>query len=289
MSRAPEGLARFGDKLVLGVCVAISLLLITSDDATRLRLGSTWAHRLTTPVEMAASKLDYFADVRSENERLRTRIAAMELDAAHILAERGRIEELRARAGFFERSRGHLVPARVIEFEMGRFPTYAKIRCNPADSLEVWQAVVTERGLVGRILEVLEPNLATVELITNLDSRISVEDVRTGVLGLLRYDGRRYLMDHVPRGEPVERGDVVHTSGLGQTVPRGLPVGTVAEIRSSPSELFQQIELTPAERVSTLDEVYVVLREGPWYVRPGDADTTLSTADVDSQGTEARR
>jgi len=280
MARTPEGLARFGDKLVLGVCVAISLFFVTSEEATRLRIGSAWAHRVTTPVELAVSKLDAFSGVRSENERLRSRIAALELDAAQILAERERIEELRSMAGFYERSRGHLVPARIIEMELGRFPRYAKILCTRTDSLRVSQAVVTEKGLVGRVREVLQPNVATVELVTNLDSRISVENVRTGVVGLLRYDGRRFLMDHVPRGEPVEVGDAVHTSGLGQTVPRGLPVATVAEIRSSPSELFQQIELRLTERIHALDEVYVVLREGPWYVRTADVEADSLTEDA---------
>jgi cell shape-determining protein MreC len=86
---------------------------------------------------------------------------------------------------------------------------------------------------------------------------------------MLRHDGRRFLMDHVPRGEPVEVGHVLHSSGLGGTVPRGIAVGKVAEIQSSPSELFQKITVEPFVRFSALDEVYVVVRSGPWYTREG--------------------
>lgn len=273
MSKGQEGLARIGDKLVLGICVAISIALIAQDEVTRLRVGSRWAHRLMTPVESVFDHFDSLRSVRAENERLRTRITAMELDAGQILAERERWEELRARAGFYERSRGRLRPGTVIELEIGRFPTRAKIRCNAeGDSLRLFQAVVTEKGLVGRIRDVLEPDIAMVELLTDLESRVSVEDVRTGVVGLLRYDGHRFQMDQVPRGEPLKVGDVLNTSGLGETVPRGLPVGEIVELRSSPSELFQTVYVEPFTRFSALDDVYVVSRPGPWYVRPADAE-----------------
>jgi rod shape-determining protein MreC len=274
MPKGQEGLARIGDKLVLGICAAISIAMITQDEPTRLRVGSRWAHRLLTPVETVFDHVDSLRDVRGENERLRARIAAMELDAGQILAERARWEELRERAGFYERSRGRLLPATVLEIEVGRFPTRAKIRCPEADSLRSFQAVVTEKGLVGRIQHVLEPQVAMVELLTDLESRISVENVRTGVIGLLRYDGRRFQMDQVPRCEPVRVGDVINTSGLGGTVPRGLPVGEIVELRSSPSELFQSVFVQPFTRFSALDDVYVVWRDGPWYVRPADSEPT---------------
>jgi rod shape-determining protein MreC len=285
MPKGQEGLARLGDKLVLGICVALSIALITQDDPTRLRLGSRWAQRLMTPVETVFDHFDSLRDVRAENERLRTRIAAMQLDAGQILAERARWEELRARAGFYERSRGSLLPATVLQLEIGRFPTRAKIRCTEVDSLRRFLAVVTEKGLVGRISEVLEPDIAMVELLTDLESRISVEDVRTGVVGLLRYDGHRFMMDQVPRGEPLKVGDIINTSGLGATVPRGLPVGEIEELRSSPSELFQSVFLRPFTRFHALDDVYVVWREGPWYVRPADAELM---APADSLGRGGR-
>ena len=95
--------------------------------------------------------------------------------------------------------------------------------------------------------------------------------------GLLRYDGRRFFVDHVPQGEPVAVGDPVMSSGLGGTVPRGLNIGTVKAVRSQPSELFQQITVEPFVRFAALDEVYVVTRPGPWYSRAGDLTSFQAT------------
>jgi rod shape-determining protein MreC len=95
--------------------------------------------------------------------------------------------------------------------------------------------------------------------------------VRTGVTGLLRYDGRRFFVDHVPQGESVMVGDEMFTSGLGGTVPRGIPVGSVVAVRSSPSELFQAVELESPVDFSALRRVYVITRPGPWYARNFEA------------------
>lgn len=288
MGDRPEGLLRFRDPLVLGVCVAASLFLLTRADDTRVRWGTRWAHALTTPVEAVVGRIESLVGLSRENAELRARLAALELDTEQILAEREGIEALRERAGFFERSRGRLMPARVIELVVSRFVEQAKIQSLGDDSLAVFQPVVTERGLAGRVREILGPDLGLVELLTDLDSRISVVAVETGVVGLLRYDGRRFVMDHVPRGEPVEVGAVLHTSGLGGTVPRGLPVGRVSELRSSPSELFQHVTVEPFVHFSGLDEVYVVTRPGPWYARANDL-TGFQATEPDTANGGARR
>jgi cell shape-determining protein MreC len=78
-------------------------------------------------------------------------------------------------------------------------------------------------------------------------------------------------MDHVPQGDPISPGDRLITSGLGRTVPRGLPVGVVRKVTPSQVELFQRIEVETHVKFSALSRVYVITREGPWYSRRGDS------------------
>jgi rod shape-determining protein MreC len=274
----PEGLARVGDKLVLAVCVITSLWLLSLDEETRVERAAGWAHRITTPVEWSIHLVNGAISLKQQNEELRARIAALELDARQIALERERIEELEHRAGFFENSRGNLMPAVVLELVVSRFPIQAKIRTFGTDSLRIWQPVVTENGLVGRVRQALGPDLGLVQLLTDEDSRVSVETVGSGVRGLLYYDGRTFLMDQVPQGDPVEVGDELVTSGMGGTVPAGLPVGKVRVVRASSAELFQHVEVEPAERFSTLGKVYVVVRPGPWYSRAMDIQLTEGLA-----------
>lgn len=265
-----EGLARISDRLVLVLCVGLSLWMMSWNEETRVRRATAWAHRVATPIERTIHFLEDLRSLRAENAELRAQIAALRIDAAYVEARRNRIEELEQRAGFYQRNRGRLRPATVLELEVGRIPIQAKIQTEDVDSLEILTPVVSERGLVGRISQVLGDGIALVQLLTHDESRISVRVARTGVTGLLRYDGRDFYVDYVPRGEPVVVGDRVFSSGLGGTVPEGIEVGTVAEVQSSPSELFLQVKLEPTVHFSAVDRVYVVTRPGLWYSRPGE-------------------
>lgn len=284
MAERPQGLQRVGDRLVLTVCVLLSIWMTTWDESDRVRRGAAWLHALVTPIEWTNRFAEDLLELKRENERLRARVAALELDLAHLERGRLRLEELEARAGFYERTRGRLAPAEVLELVVSRIPVQAKIKTFGADSLEVWMPVITENGLAGRVRQVLGHDLALVQLLTEEDSRISVEVVRTGVTGLLRHDGRRFFIDHVPQGDPVRVGDEVVTSGLGGTVPKGLVVGRVTRVRSAPSELFQEVEVESAVRFSALDRVYVVTRDGPWYA----GSEGMVSAVPDSQRAAAR-
>ena len=76
-------------------------------------------------------------------------------------------------------------------------------------------------------------------------------------------------------------GDQFSSSGLGGTVPEGIPIGTVTEVQSSPSELFLQVKLDPAVIFSAVYRVYVVTGPGPWYFRPNEyADAVADSADA---------
>jgi rod shape-determining protein MreC len=241
MAERPEALARLADKLVLAVCAVLAVWMMSWDEQVRVERGSAWAHRLTSPFEWATQVFSDFGAMRTENEQLRAEIQALRMDLEYLASVRARLDEMESRAGFYERDRGRLVPATVLELIVSRVPVQAKIRIFSDDSLRVWMPVVNEHGLVGRIRQVLGPDEALVQLLTEEDSRISVEVPRTGVTGLLRYDGRKFYLDHVPQGEPVQVGDPVMSSGLGQTVPRGLNIGTVKSVEPMPSELFQEI------------------------------------------------
>lgn len=270
MAERPEALARVADKLVLMLCVVLSVWMMSWDEQTRVERGSAWAHRLTTPMEWTTQVFTDLSAMKRENEDLRAEIVALRLDYDYMATIRTRADELESRAGFYERDRGRLVPATVLELIVSRVPVQAKIRTFSDDSLRVWMPVVNERGLIGRIRQVLGPDEALVQLLTEEDSRISVEVARTGVTGLLRYDGRRFHIDHIPQGEPVAVGDPIMSSGLGRTVPRGLTIGTVKSVRAVPSELFQQVEVETEVRFSAIRRVFVITDDGPWYSSEND-------------------
>ena len=58
--------------------------------------------------------------------------------------------------------------------------------------------------------------------------------------------------------ESVEVGDVVVTSGLGGVFPKGLPLGEVTSVESSPGALYLDIVVEPFSHAESYEEVLVV-------------------------------
>lgn len=119
---------------------------------------------------------------------------------------------------------------------------------------------VTSLGPVGRVHRVLK-NGANVMLITDVSSAVAVrlQSSRTGGILEGRGDNTCYLK-YVSKDVEVNIGERIVTSGLEGIYPRGLLVGYVTEVKSEGEEIFQFIEVTPAQDLNTLDEVAVLKR-----------------------------
>ena len=67
-------------------------------------------------------------------------------------------------------------------------------------------------------------------------------------------------LDYMVKSGDAKEGDVVITSGLGQVFPKGLPIGTISNVKEGEGTLFKEVEVTPAVDFSKLEEVLVLLR-----------------------------
>ncbi len=114
------------------------------------------------------------------------------------------------------------------------------------------------QGIVGRIVEVY-PQYAKVMLIVDRKSGADAMVQRTRVRGILQgKGGNRCSLEFVPKSADVQVGDLVLASGLVGIYPKGLVFGKVTAANKKNPGVFQEIEVTPAVDLSTLEEVLVV-------------------------------
>jgi len=71
----------------------------------------------------------------------------------------------------------------------------------------------------------------------------------------------------VPTHAGVHAGDTLVTSGLGGIFPKGIPVGTVKEVRKSDLDVMRQMEVSPFQDFSILEEVFVMEKEPDWIIK----------------------
>lgn len=181
------------------------------------------------------------ARLRSENEQMRQKDYAFET-----LRQENAL--LRRLLNFTPEAVVSFVSARVIADQGGSFVRNLLINAGSRQGVTRGQVVVSERGLVGRIVEV-GAWTSRVLLTTDLNSRIPVvvESSRwRAVLAGDNSDEPRllYLSDNAR----VAVGDRIVTSGHGGGFPPGMPVGIIASVtqggavRVRPHEEFQRLE-----------------------------------------------
>lgn len=139
------------------------------------------------------------------------------------------------------------------------------------DGMKVNMAVVTNKGLIGRIVRVT--NLySTVELITSLnDSNSNSKGIIVTASGkdesfgtVLNYDQKKHvlLVTKIRQDDPLEVGDTVVTSAYGTLYPQGLIVGKVLTRKISKEGLTYVANVKPSADFDRLREVLVIDTKG---------------------------
>jgi rod shape-determining protein MreC len=119
-------------------------------------------------------------------------------------------------------------------------------------------AVVVSEGVVGRVIDV-SATTAKVLLVSDPNSAVDVIIQRSRAQGIMEGRvGEFAILKYVQKGDDVEVGDKVITSGLGGTFPRGLLIATVTKVERKRPGVFQYVEVTPTVDFSRLEEVLIL-------------------------------
>lgn len=161
-----------------------------------------------------------------------------------------------AMAGSYE-----TVAARVIGRDPGNWFGSITLNRGSRDQVRVNMAVTTPDGLVGRVVSVTN-NTCEVLLITDPRSGVGALIQETRISGIV--EGTTVVsgmttMIHIPNSAEVTSGQVVITSGFGSLYPKNLPIGSILDIYSEPSGLFNSADVRPFADLSRLEEVLIIL------------------------------
>jgi len=199
--------------------------------------------------------------LEEENRSLRKEVALLRDQVVQYregFAEAQRLKRLLALDGQFSRK---TVAARVIDKPPVSVFNTITISKGSVHGLRAGLPVLTDQGVVGRIMETAW-HASRVLLLVDGNSNIDalIQGSRTqGILQGYRSTGCR--MKYVPKTEQVKAGDIVLSSGLGGTFPKGLILGVVAKVDRGDGGLFQRIDVTPAVDLRDIEEVVVLSSE----------------------------
>ncbi|MDR2105836.1 MAG: rod shape-determining protein MreC [Coriobacteriales bacterium] len=190
-------------------------------------------------------------ELRRQNEELQSQIIRME-------EYRQENERLSGLLELKDAYRLESVGARVISTSSDSWNRVITINKGSIAGFEVGMPVLSANGLIGQI-ESVSPYSSVVRLITDAESGVSAFLQSSRAEGVLSgsVDGILSL-DFIPLSVAVAPGDTVITSGAGGVYPKGIPIGEVVSVKSSPSDAYQTITVKPVTRVAAYEEVLVI-------------------------------
>jgi rod shape-determining protein MreC len=123
-------------------------------------------------------------------------------------------------------------------------------------------AVIAPDGVVGTTLKIAGDTV-DVRLVADAGFSVDVVVQRTGARGFIRGTGdeTKYncRVEYVQSTDEVEVGDLLVTSGVGRSFPKGVPVGTVTQVIRRDFGIYQQVFASPVVDFSRLEEVLIVV------------------------------
>lgn len=212
---------------------------------------------VTSGVTGVVSRYLFLVGAQQEAARLRREVAELKQELLAVEEVQRENQRLHTLLEFQKASPLELMPVRVVGRSASSWFRTIVLDKGTRDRITLDSPVLTPAGVVGRIYQVTEA-ASRVLLITDPNSAIDalVQRTRSQVLveGQLKPTCRAL---YIGRGEEVSAGDRVVTSGLGGVFPKGLLLGSLADVEAPPGAVFQRAELIPSADFSRLEEVFV--------------------------------
>ena len=212
-------------------------------------------------VDDAWKRYIFLVGIEDENRRLQRQNAALSEQLNRY--REGYLEGMRLRKilDLKEGLSNKAVTARVVDHSRASLFKTILINKGTAEGLRVGFPVLSDQGVVGRIIETAW-HASQVLLLTDGNSNIDGMIQRSRAQGILQGAGSAgCLLKYISRAEEVLPGDVVLSSGLTGIFPKGLMLGVVTGATRAGDSLFQKIDVAPAVNIEKLEEVLALIPE----------------------------
>ena len=232
------------------------------------------AYEAITPVRKFFVYMKNAGTYEKEIETLKAEVTALTIEnktREDYINENKRLKEL---LDIKDTSMGayETVTARVVSYEPNSWYDTVMLGKGSKDGIAVDDIVITNLGVVGRVIE-CGPNWAKVSTVINAGNSIGVKLSRTGDVGVVSGDAnlaqdKNAKLEYLSNDKNLITGDILVTSGLGGVYPPDLPIGKITNIRSDSAGNLDYGVVEPIVDFSSLYEVLVItgVREG--YVVP---------------------
>lgn len=258
MQRLIDFVVRFKEYFTLLALVIISLSLVSMGDVSKM--GGARAVMIGV-IGQLQSLFSFVPNTRAlevENKAIRELNLQLSTEVTRMRKSLLENEQLRRMLELKQKSSYPLIAAEVVGLSSVEMRHYATINRGYGSGIDFGMTVRTDAGLVGNIVGQTE-NYSLVELMNNRNVKIAAKFVRTGINGIIVWEGGEFLkVKNIPESFDVKVGDELITSNFSNKYPDEIPIGKVAKVEHAQGSLFKRITVIPHVNFSAISEVFVI-------------------------------
>lgn len=251
-------LGNLKEYIVFSALILISVILIFQNDNLQIRFVRAIAVTVIGTVQSGFSLIPNVFELERENKSLRE--TNINLSKELSLLKEAKLENIRLNQmlELKQRTNYRVVTGKIIGKTLIQTRNNITLNIGENDSVKVGMPVITDKGLVGKIVAV-SGNYSIAQIMLNKDLKVSAKDQRTRVDGIISWDGEqeKIQMKNVSKSSDVLVGDVIITSEYSNVFPSGIPIGFVTSVGTI-DNLFKKIDIEPFVNFQTLEEVFVL-------------------------------
>jgi len=260
--------------LINFILMAFDAKEITSGQLIVKSWTQTAADFVQSPVTTVTSSIsNYFVSIsnlrsaQSDNDKLKQHVQELEVELKQKEELASENDRLRSFLQLKEQSKYKVLTARIIGRDPSVWFDSSIVNRGSLDGVKLNMPVVTDGGLVGRVTAV-SPLTAQVDLITRDKSGLGAVIGQIGesnALGVVSGTSKKDLLEmkYVPGNVDVQVGQSVFTTGQDGIFPPGLKVGEIVNLVTGSATTPHQIQIRPAAKLSSMQEVAILLYEPP--------------------------
>jgi len=192
-------------------------------------------------------------------------------------------ERLRKLLSATPKTTERLLIAEIINVDVDPYKQLIVLNKGSNHDAYVGQPIIDAHGIMGQVIHV-GPLSSTAMLITDASHAIPVQINRTGLRAIAFGSGKidQLNLRHLPHNVDIKEGDLLITSGLGDTFPPNFPVAIISKIERPAGEPFALIEAQPHALLDKSREVLLVWRNKPEVKAEEAAEETAEPSDTEA-------
>lgn len=266
---------RYRDAVIVVILLAVPFFFLRANirDPGQLSALDRAILKISLPVQYASSALArgvsnlwgdyvYLVEVKADNERLAYENARLRDRVRELEQNQAENRRLKRLLGLKESIPGDLVSAQVIAKDLNEFFRTASVATDRSGrDIRANMPVISQDGVVGKVQRVAGDR---VDVLLAVDPRSGIDVVNelTGARGFILGTGdqTKYTckVQLVERTDEVNVGDLLVTSGIGRSFPKGIPVARVTKVIKRDFGIYQEVEAVPTVDFSRLEEVLIL-------------------------------